>query len=106
MSELGNDIKLQIPIYIDNDLSVDDHGICWVTSMLYMGDADESDETRIELQGIIDEVIDFSRDTADYRPLFNLAHELSRQADKLRDAASKMEISDDSLATMYDLPDE
>ena len=106
MSEYGNDLVLQVSAYIDNDIEVDADGVCWLTNMLYIGEQDEADESRVLFEGVIDSLVEFHQDSGDFRQLYMVAHELARHAERLRGMAGFVEDSDDALSVRYQLPDE
>ena len=106
MTDSGMELDLSIPVFVDNDLEVDDHGICSIVSLLYVGDSDDCHESRVELGSVIENIIEFYRDTVDYNQLYLIAHEMTRFAEELRNSAGYMEDSDVSMTDLFNLPDE
>jgi len=102
MSEYSADLALEVNANVDIDIEVDDHGICYLVALIYVGDEEEPNEARIELSGVTDAVRDFLVDSGDYTQLYVVAHELVRQGEKLRGVARSME---DSVAAVEDLFD-
>ena len=102
MTNSGMELDLSIPVYVDNDLEVDAHGICSIVTLLYIGDSDECYESRVELGSAIDNIIEFYRDTVDYNQLYLIAHEMTRFAEELRNSAD----SDVTMTDLFNLPDE
>ena len=101
MSDFGVSLELEVPVYLEHDLEVDDDGTLYLNSFLYLSDNDDSTEVRIEFQPIVETVIDIARDFGDgYKQLYGIAHEFERHADRMRDVASRME---DSLTNVGDL---
>jgi hypothetical protein len=102
MSEYSADLTIEVSANVDIDIEVDDHGICYLVALIYMGDEEEPNEARIELSGVTDAAKDFLVDSGDYTQLYVVAHELVRQGEKLREIARHME---DSVAAVEDLFD-
>lgn len=105
MSEAQADLELSVPIYVDNDIEVDDHGICRIVSLIYVGDEeDECVEARVELDAVIDEIIEFYKDGLNYNQLYLVGHELARASERLRSVAALIEDSEDAVSDYYDTP--
>lgn len=85
------DIELNIKTFIDADFEIDDNGNCYVVSLVYTTDEDDPVESKVELEAVVDSLIDHLDDVGGYQDLFSIAHEFSRQAERLRDAASRYE---------------
>jgi hypothetical protein len=101
MSEYGVNLDLEIPIYLEHDLEVDDDGTLFLNSFLYVGEEDDSTEIRIEFNPLVETAIDLARDFNDgYKQLYGIAHEFERHASRMRDLAEKME---DSVVNVGDL---
>ena len=49
MTDNGVDIGLTVPIYVDADIEVDDHDICNIVTLIYVGDDEECYEARVAL---------------------------------------------------------
>jgi len=106
MSEALADVELTVPVYVDNDIEVDDHGICRIVSLIYVGDEqDECVEARVELDAVIDEIVEFYRDGEAYNQMYLIAHELTRAAERLRAVAGMIEDSEVAVSDLFDIAD-
>lgn len=107
MSEVQADVELTVPVYVDNDIEVDDHGICRIVSLIYVGDEqDECVEARVELDAVIEEIIEFYKDSNSYNQMYLVAHELSRAAERLRSVAAIIEDSSIAVSDLFDIDDD
>ena len=79
MSNLEPDASLQVPIYLENDFDVDDDGISYLVTSLFVGDEEEAQEVRIPLDDVVESLTEFYGDVEGFRHLYLVAHELSRQ---------------------------
>ena len=94
MSLPSDTATLELPLTIENDLEVDNEGQFYVVSYLFPDDSDDSVETRIPFDHIIDNLIDFYREDltpAGYGQLYMIANELHRHAENLRSVAEHVE---------------
>jgi len=104
MDSNGVDVSLPIQCYLENDLEVNEEGVCTLVTLLFMGDEDDPVEVRVPFEAITELVIDTHREFGVnmYQSLYSIAHELSRSAEEMRTAAVQME---DSLSAEEDLFD-
>jgi len=106
MSEVGTHTELEVPVYVDNDFDIDQYGVCYLVNLIYVGDEESATEVRVELNGVIESLSEFYGDINGYQHLYSIAHELSRQAEILRNRAGVIEDSDGAVGELFDLPDE
>lgn len=99
------DIDLVVRAYVDNDFEIDDNGRCYVLSLIYAGDEEEPYETRVDLDGVIQNLAEYYNDLQGYQTLYALAHEFARHAERLRDVASRFEESDEVVRDLFDVDD-
>ena len=99
------DIDLVVRAFVDNDIEIDDNGRCYIVSLIYTNDEDEPIEARVDLDGVIENLIEYYSDLHGYQTLYTIAHELSRQAERLRDCASRFENSDDVVHDLFGIDD-
>tara|TARA_R110001592_G_scaffold134343_3_gene350055 strand:- start:75 stop:410 length:336 start_codon:yes stop_codon:yes gene_type:complete len=111
MSDYTTDFIIELPpqntkMGIDFDVEVDDYGVCYLVALLFPGDAEEPQEARVMFDGVIDGVKEFLSDAGDYSQLYTIAHELSRQAEKLREIAGNMENSVSAVEDLFNVTDD
>jgi len=106
MSEYSTDLTLTVGTNVDIDIEVNDHGICYLVALIYVGDDEEPHEARVELSGVTDVVKDFLVDSGDYTQLYVVAHELVRQGEKLREVARNMEDSISAVEDLFNVTDD
>lgn len=106
MTDTYEDLELMVPVTVDADIEVDDHGICNVVAVLYVGDEDDGYEAKIPLEFIVDALIEQYRDGSEYNRLYVTAHELSRQAERLRAVGNDIEDSTNAVSDLFNIPDE
>ena len=97
---------MQIPIYLQNDFEVDEDGVSYLLSSVYIGDDDEPQEIRVLLDDVIDALCEDFGDVDGYQHLYVVAHELSRSAEILREKAGLIEDSFSPVNDLFDIDDE
>lgn len=107
----GGNIEVPISLYVENDVECDDDGILQVTTYIMQDeDDDDSVEFNVKFETIIAAAIDYyqQENNNDARNrMYCIAHELSRQAEKLRNKADDMDrglYSDDLFKEEEKLP--
>ena len=90
MSEYVQDVDINIKAFVDNDFEIDDDGRCYIVNLIYIEEEDPV-EARVDLDGVIENLIEHNNDLHGYQDLFSVAHELSRQAERLREVAGRFE---------------
>tara|TARA_R100000951_G_scaffold108033_1_gene103931 strand:- start:1161 stop:1475 length:315 start_codon:yes stop_codon:yes gene_type:complete len=103
MSDYNTDLTLKVETTVDIDIEVSDHGICYLVALIYVGNEEEPHEARVELSGIVESIKDDYVDVGDYTELYIIAHELTRQGEKLREVARNMEDSVSAVEDLFDL---
>lgn len=94
----------QLKMAADFDIEVDDYGVCYLVALIFTGDDDEPlHEARVKFDGVVDSVKEFLVDSNNYTQLYTIAHELARQADRLREVAGNMEDSISAVEDLFDI---
>ena len=106
MSNLEPDASLQVPIYLENDFDVDDDGISYLVTSLFVGDEEEAQEVRIPLDDVVESLTEFYGDVEGFRHPYLVAHELSRAAEALREKAGLIEDSVSAVNNLFSLADD
>ena len=106
MSNFGNDAVLQVPVSFEFDIDVDNDGVSYLVGNVFLSDADDSEEWRIELDEVIEGLCDEYGDVDGYQHLYVVAHELSRASETLREKAGLIEDSVFAVNDLFDLHDD
>ena len=106
MSNLEPDTSIQVPIYLENDFEVDDHGVSFLVTSLFVGDEEVAQEIRTPLDDVIEALCEFYGDVTGYTHLYLVAHELSRAAETLREKAGIIEDSTCAVNDLFNLTDD
>jgi hypothetical protein len=106
MSNIESDTLLQVPIYLENDFEVDDDGVSFIVTSLFVGDGEEAHEIRIQLDDVVEALCEFYGDVDGYQHLYLVAHELSRAAEVLREKAGIIEDSTSAVSDLFNLTDD
>ena len=93
MSEYGSDVEHTTSIHINHDIDIDDDGISSIVTFIFIDDSEDPLETRINLEGVTDELCDEFGDLNGYQHLYNIAHEFTRLSEKLRLICLMIDIS-------------
>lgn len=102
VSNYKQDVDLTVRAFVDNDFEIDKHGRCSIVTLIYLEDDEEPVEAQVELEGVVDGILEFYDDPNSYQKLYSLAHEFSRQAERLREVAIRIEDSDNAVRDLYD----
>ena len=97
---------MQVPIYLQNDFEVDEDGVSYLLSSVYIGDDDEPQEIRVLFDDLINVLCEDFGDVDGYQHLYVVAHELSRSAEILREKAINIEHSFSPVKDLFDIDDE
>ena len=87
-------------------LDVDDDGISYLVTSLFVGDEEEAQEIRTPLDDVIEALCEFYGDVDGYQHLYLVAHELSRAAEVLREKAGIIEDSTSAVSDLFNLTDD
>lgn len=82
---------VEIPILVETDLEADESGTLYVVNFLCTSSEDYGTEARIPFEDIVDNLVEFYQDWQGARPLYLIANELARQAERLRVTADRLE---------------
>lgn len=98
--------KVVVPVSmsVDTDLVIDNDGFFYLTIDIYE-DEEDSQEVKIPFSTLIENLLSFYKEeygVDGYQDLYSIAHELTRQSEKLREAASNMEDSINTVADLFD----
>jgi hypothetical protein len=97
-------VDIEIPVTVENDLEVDSDGRFYLQTFLFPNDEDDSVESRVLFEDVIENLIEFYRNdmtSTGYGQLYQIANEFERHTDKLREVAGYMEnrsLTDDIFA--------
>lgn len=91
MSDYTQDLELVFNTIVDNTFEIDDNGRCYIVTAIFTMDEDDPHQVYVYLDGVIDGLIECRNDVNGYQDLFSIAHELSRQAERLREVAGRFE---------------
>jgi hypothetical protein len=92
-------------LHVETDFKVNDNGICSAITTVFIDDDTECVSTSEPLDEILDRLLEEYTDIQGYQQLYCIAHEFSRFAELLREAAVRVEDSDESIADLFNLPD-
>ena len=106
MSNFGTDASIQVPVSLEFDIDVDDHGVSYFVGSLFVADDDEAQEIRVEVEQIVESLCDFYGDVSGFQHLYVVAHELDRMSEMLREKAGLIEDSVVASNDLFDLHDE
>lgn len=106
MSENGTETTLQVPVFFTNDFDVDENGVSYLVTLVFVGDDEEPTEIRLPLDEVIDSITDEYGDVEGYQYLYLVAHELNRVAEVLREKAVKIEDSVGAVSDLFNLTDD
>jgi|TARA_B110000967_G_C18507195_1_gene374526 hypothetical protein len=93
MDLVTEEVTIELPLSIQNDLEVDDNGTLNIITVILRED-DEAYEVKLDFDRVIENLLDHydgMRDVSEAQQLYLIAHELGRQAVRLRAVAELLE---------------
>ena len=102
MSNYGTD-ALHVPIDLKHDVEVDDDGISYLISYIYVSGEEDSQELRVLMDDVTESLCEFYGDVEEYQYFYVVAHEFSRAAETLREKAGLIEDSVSAVSDLFDL---
>lgn len=92
--EIGEDVSLEIPVYVENDLDVDDEGNFIIQTFIFPDGEENPTSIKIKFSTLVNNVIEYYQEDASVdgtNTLYCIAHELTRQAEILRTKGDYMD---------------
>ena len=105
-SENGIEDSLQVPVFFTNDFDVDENGVSYLFTLVYVGDEGEPTEIRLPLDDVTDSICDQYGDVEGYKYLYLIAQELNRVAEVLREKAVTIEDSVSAVSDLFNIADD
>jgi len=100
-TNIGQDLTIEVPLCVDHDLEVDDYGVLNLDSRMYT-DPDGSAQTlSVPFYSMTDAIVEFHTDEGNYNQLYNIANELTKESERIREVADKIEGSTASVADLF-----
>ena len=94
-------VNVPVTLEIDNDFEVDEEGVGYVVTLAFHANDDEPLlETKVSLDEIFEAFLDLNGDVDGYQHVYQLAHELDRYVELLRNRAGEIE---DSFSVVEDM---
>jgi hypothetical protein len=106
MSEYGQDVHLNVPMFVDADFDIDDDGVCSIVCMIYTNGDEEPEEVFVDFEGVVESFLDFHSQTINYQTIYSLAHEFNRMSERLREKACLIEDSQSAVNMLFDISDD
>ena len=100
MSDAGEDGVLEIPVFVEYDLEVNPDGILQLRTDIWV-DEDTSTEVVMSFCRIVDGLIDPANTDRNFTHLFAIANDLTREAERIREVAIKIEDSTENVADLF-----
>lgn len=91
MSYYRESVQLEVSVSVDVDLETDQNGTLYVVSIVSSGDDEYGKETKVPLEEVVENIIEFYETADGCQPLYTMAHELARMAERLRSTANLLE---------------
>ena len=103
MNDNGQDVTLEVPIFIDNDFIVDDDGQFIIQTSV----STDLDETPVIKEQPFSEVttyiIECHEEDGDYQELYNVANGLIQESERIREVADTLETSTRAVADLFNV---
>ena len=103
--DVGQDATLYpegVPVFLDHDFVLDDDGIIHLESTITISFDDEA-ALRVSkgLYELVDEHIDALSDFEDYHTMYAIAAEFTKEAERIREVANRIEDSVRNVADLF-----
>lgn len=101
MNDNGQDVNLEVPLFIDNDLFEDDDGLFLLQTSVSV-DLDEKPVIKEQpFEEIINDIIECHEEDGDYQELYKVSNGLLYQSERIREVADKLESSTHAVADLF-----
>lgn len=101
MNDNGQDVNLEVPLFIDNDLFEDDDGLFLLQTSVSV-DLDEKPVIKEQpFEEIINDIIECHEEDGDYQELYKVSNGLLHQSERIREVADKLESSTHAVADLF-----
>lgn len=101
MNDNGQDVNLEVPLFIDNDLFEDDYGQFLLQTSVSV-DLDEKPVIKEQpFEEIINDIIECHEEDGDYQELYKVSNGLLHQSERIREVADKLESSTRAVADLF-----
>ncbi len=101
MNDNGQDVNLEVPLFIDNDLFEDDNGLFLLQTSVSI-DLDEKPVIKEQpFEEVINDIIECHEEDGDYQELYKVSNGLLHQSERIREVADKLESSTHAVADLF-----
>tara|TARA_R110001592_G_scaffold7406_1_gene41528 strand:+ start:687 stop:1010 length:324 start_codon:yes stop_codon:yes gene_type:complete len=100
MSDVGEDVLLEVPVFVEYSLEVNDDGILQIKNKIWL-DEEAASEISVPFYRIADAVVDSERTEQNFTHLFAIANDLTKEAERIREVAMKIEDSTENVADLF-----
>lgn len=101
MNDNGQDVNLEVPLFIDNDLFEDDDGLFLLQTSVSV-DLDEKPVIKEQpFEEVINDIIECHEEDGDYQELYKVSNGLLHQSERIREVADKLESSTHAVADLF-----
>ena len=100
-TDFGQDLTLEVPLFIDHELEVDDYGVLNLESRIYTDPDGTVQNLSVPFYSMTDAIVEFHTDEGNYNQLYTIANELTKESERMREVADKIEDSTASVADLF-----
>tara|TARA_B110000240_G_C13070216_1_gene271273 strand:+ start:7 stop:339 length:333 start_codon:yes stop_codon:yes gene_type:complete len=100
-TDFGQDLNLEVPLFIDHELEVDDYGVLNLETRIYTDPDSTSQTVSVPFYSMTDAIVEFHTDEGNYNQLYTIANELTKESERMREVADKIEDSTASVADLF-----
>tara|TARA_B100000902_G_C27204729_1_gene860996 strand:+ start:814 stop:1143 length:330 start_codon:yes stop_codon:yes gene_type:complete len=101
LNDNGQDVTLEVPLFIDNDLFEDDYGE-FILQTSVSPDLDEKPVIKEQpFEEVINLIIEYHEEDGDYQELYKVSNGLLYQSERIREVADKLESSTHAVADLF-----
>tara|TARA_B100000768_G_scaffold142658_1_gene134616 strand:- start:6711 stop:7049 length:339 start_codon:yes stop_codon:yes gene_type:complete len=99
--DYGQNLNLKVPLHVEPKILVDEDGILKFR-VLFFADAD-SDKRELDFPfyELTEELLDDPDEDQDYALLYDIANELVRESERIREVANRIESSVSNVADLF-----
>jgi hypothetical protein len=100
--DYGQDLNLEVPLFIDTDLEVDEHGVLNLKLFIYTDESGDSPQTlNLPFYRMTDYIVESHDEEQDYQQLYSIANELVKESERIREVAERIENSTSAVADLF-----
>ena len=99
--DFGQDLNLEVPLFIDHDIETDENGILNLKLSIYLEGGAGPQCVSVPFYSMTDYLVECHDKDRDYNQLYAICNELVRESERIREVADRIESSVSNVADLF-----